>query len=124
MAPPQSEVWHVGTDLEDVEVRPSHIELAHPELVAHCLSVLDEAMTAKDHCFHRPRRYFLEGKEKCQSEANRLAEYPQMCGGGLDSGPREELIWKEDEVSLVVVVAVGAEQQRRHVQKEAVVDCN
>jgi hypothetical protein len=47
-----------------------------------------------------------------------------MCGGGLDSGPQEELIWKEDEVSLVVVVAVGAEQQRRHVQKEAVVDCN
>lgn len=80
---------------------------------------------ARDHCFHRLHRYFLEGKEKCQSEANQLAEYPQTCGGGLNSGPpREELIWREDEVSLVVVVAVGVEQQRHHVQKEAVVDCN
>jgi hypothetical protein len=81
-------------------------------------------MRARDHCFHRLHQCFLEGKEKCQSEANRLAEYPQMCGGGLDSGPREELIWKEDAVSLVVVVAVEGEQQRHHVQKEAEVDCN
>jgi hypothetical protein len=83
-------------------------------------------MRARGHCFHHPHQYqyFLAGKEKCQLEANQPAEYPRMCGGGLDSGPREELIWKEDAVSLVVVVAVEGEQQRRHVQKEAEVDCN
>lgn len=112
-------------DLEDVEAHPSHIGLALPELAAHCLSVRDEATRARDHCSHPLHRYFLEGKEKCQWEANRLAGYPRMCDGGLDSGLREELIWKEDEASLAVVVAVAVEQQqRRHVQKEAVVDYN
>jgi hypothetical protein len=34
-----------------------------------------------------------------------------MCDGGPNSGLREELIWKADEVSVVVVVAAVVAEQ-------------
>lgn len=90
MAQPRLEVSHDGIDPGGVEVHPSHTELARPGLVARCSWVRDEEMKAKVHCFHHPRRCFQGGMEKYQWEASRLAEYPQMCDGGLDSGLREE----------------------------------